>query len=284
MDPWDPKTNPSAGQPAPGVPASKSAPPPPMLPSAPPPNAQLPSAPAPTYVQPAPTYVQPAPIYAQPEPVTYPIQIAPVKPAKKGSGVLNVLLGLGLVIAVGGIAFAAGRLTAPASAATANGGNGGNGGFGRFGTNPNASFPPGAAGGGAGLFGRGAGGLAIQGTVTAVTADGITLQLTGGQSITVGTDSSTTYQTAAAGTATDAAVGSDVLVQLDTTSGGFGAGGGGFGGGGFGRNPNGGSAATPPPPVGASPAPAASHAPVASGAPGVPATLGSAKTVIVLPK
>lgn len=281
MDPWDPKNNPSTAPAqhaqAPGLPnpsaSAPSGPPPSMLPSVPPPSVPPPSAPVTAFVP----SEQPA----------YPYPLTPVKPTRKGSGVLNVLLGLGLVVAVGGIAFAAGRLTAPASASTATGGNGGTGtgGFGRFGNNPNASFPPGAAGGGAGFFGRGAGGLAIQGTVTAVTADGITVELTGGQSITVGTDSSTTYQTAAAGTATDAAVGSDVLVQLDTTAGGFGAGGGGFGGGGFGRNPSGGSAATPPPPVGASPAPAASQAPVASGAPGgVAATLGSAKTVIVLPK
>jgi hypothetical protein len=197
---------------------------------------------------------EPAPVYSVP--------VAPVRPQKRSSTALNVLLALGLVVAVGGIAFAAGRLTAPASAATTgNGGNGGNG----FGRNPNASFPPG------GFVGRGgAGALALEGTVTAVDASGMTIQLTSGQSITVGTTSSTTYQKADTGTATDAAVGSNVLVQLDPTTGGFGFGGGNGGGngnGGFGRGPN--ASANP----GASPAANAS-----------PRALGDAKTVIVLAK
>jgi hypothetical protein len=174
---------------------------------------------------------------------------------------LNILLGVGLVVAVGGIAFAAGRLTAPASASTATA-NGGDGGFGgRFGNNPNASLPPGG-----GFAGRGAGAIALEGTVTAVESSGITIQLTSGQSITIGTTSSTTYQKADPGTATDAAVGSNVLVQLDPTSGGFGGGGFGNGTGGFGGGPN------------ASANPAASPAPNPS-----PRPLGDAKTVIVLP-
>jgi hypothetical protein len=205
----------------------------------------------------------------------YPVPVAPVRPQKGSSTALNVLLGLGLVVAIGGIAFAAGRLTAPASASTAstNGGTGANGGFGgRFGNNPNASFVPG------GFTGRAAGGLALEGTVTAVDASGITIQTTSGQSITVGTTSSTTYQTASSGTSTDAAVGSTVLVQLDPTTGGFG--GGGFGGGGFG-NGNGGGNFPGGPNASANPGtnPVASQAPNAS-----PRALGDAKNVIVLPK
>jgi hypothetical protein len=236
MDPWNPTPENRSS-----VPTAPTAPPPP-----PPP---LPYVSGPT------------------EPPVYSVPVAPVRPQKRSSTALHVLLGLGLVVAVGGIAFAAGRLTAPASASAATG-NGANGGFaGRFGNNPNASFPVGG-----GFAGRGAGAIALEGTVTAVDASGITVQLTSGQSITVGTTSSTTYQTAATGTSTDASVGSSVLVQLDPTTGGFG--GGGFGGGGFG-NGNGGFGGGP----NASANPGASQAPDAS-----PRALGDAKTVIVLPK
>jgi len=124
------------------------------------------------------------------------------------------------------VAFAAGRATAPASTATNGRGFTGNGGAfgGTFG--PNASGAPGRGGFGGAFAG---GGLTIEGTVTAVTADSITLQLTSGQSITIPTDSQTTYHTRAAATASDVATGSTVLVQL---SGGRGTTGGGGGDGG----------------------------------------------------
>jgi len=42
------------------------------------------------------------------------------RPKKSSSRLLNVVLGLAVVVAIGGVAFAAGRLTAPAAAATAS--------------------------------------------------------------------------------------------------------------------------------------------------------------------
>ncbi|MFL5688943.1 MAG: hypothetical protein ACJ77I_08125, partial [Chloroflexota bacterium] len=55
----------------------------------------------------------------------------------RGSGgrILNIVLGIAIAVAIGGVAFAVGRTTAPASAATT-----GRGGFGA--NNPNASFVP----------------------------------------------------------------------------------------------------------------------------------------------
>ncbi len=275
MDPWNPNPDNRTSAPPPPppapyqgggqVPAPYQAGGQAPVPAAYPPGGQAPTS--------SPVPYGGAPIMAAPsEAPVYPVPIAPVKQQKKSSTALNVLLGLGLVVAVGGIAFAAGRLTAPASASTASG-NGANGGFaGRFGNNPNASFPPGG-----GFAGRGAGAIALEGTVTAIDANGITIQTTAGQAVTIGTTSSTSYQTASSGSATDAAVGSTVLIQLDPTTGGFG--GGGFGGGGFG-NGNGGFGGGP----NASAIPGASAAPNASVAPNAsPRSFGDAKTVIVLP-
>jgi hypothetical protein len=126
---------------------------------------------------------------------------------------VNVLLGFALVVAVGGVAFAAGRATAPESTGNgrfgANGANGGNGGFaGGFG--PNASGAPNRAFGG----GAAGGAISIQGKVTAVAADSITIQLPTGQSVTIPTSDQTTYHSQTTASASDVTSGSDVIVQV----------------------------------------------------------------------
>jgi len=141
-------------------------------------------------------------------------------PRRRGATVVNVLLGLALVVAIGGIAFAAGRVTAPAAATTTTTGGGGFGGF----RGPNASGAPGAFRGGG--FGALGGAAALKGTVTAVTPTTITLTV-GQATIDVTTDGSTTYHQQAAGASSDVQVGSTVLVQTN--------GQGGFGGGAFPR-------------------------------------------------
>ncbi len=157
----------------------------------------------------------------------YPIApIVPTKPKSRGNTVLNVLLGLAAVVFIGGLAFAAGRFTAPAAASTT-----GTTGFGGF-PGAGASGAPGGFGGAGGF--RGLGGAAdLRGTVTAVTPTGLTVTV-GQATIEVTTDSSTTYHTQVAGSASDVTVGSTVLVQASGT-GGDGVPGGGFGGGGFPR-------------------------------------------------
>jgi hypothetical protein len=131
--------------------------------------------------------------------------------AARGAG--SVLLAVAALIAVGGVTFAVGRLTAPAAATTRSPGSGAGGAF------------PGGQGGRQGALGGflGAGGLTIRGTVTATTSSGITIRLVNGTTITIPTDSATTYHRQASASAGDVSSGSEVLVEL--AGGGQGAGG-----------------------------------------------------------
>lgn len=159
----------------------------------------------------------PEPVAPEPAPVVRPR--AP-QPQRRSVGT-SLVLGLAAVVAVGGLAFAAGRLTAPpAAAATGLNGTGNRGTFGN-GEFPRASGAPG--GGFAGFRGAG-GGLGIQGTVTAVTATQLTIQLANGTTLTIPLDSSTTYHQQTSGSASDVQVGKQVEVQATrNTSGGGGA-------------------------------------------------------------
>jgi hypothetical protein len=159
-----------------------------------------------------------------------PAQVVATPVRRRGAGgmLINAVLGLALVVAVGGVAFAAGRATAPTTATrTGTGANGGfaNGQGGFVPGGPRASGAPGFGGGGLG-FGGGGAGLSIEGTVSAVGADGITLTLTSGQTVTIPTSSSTTYHQRTAGSASDVTTGSTVIVQLAGGRGAFGQGGG----------------------------------------------------------
>ncbi|MFL5778192.1 MAG: hypothetical protein ACJ761_04545 [Chloroflexota bacterium] len=129
---------------------------------------------------------------------------------RRGAGLLvNGLLAVALLVAVGGVAFAAGRVSAPVAAA-ANGG-------GRFNNNGGATFggpaASGAPGGGLGAA-LGGGGVSLEGTVTAISADSVTLQLADGQSVTIPIDAQTTYHQRAAATASSVTKGTNVIVQL----------------------------------------------------------------------
>jgi hypothetical protein len=154
---------------------------------------------------------------------------APVRPRASGGSsrsttILYIVAGL---IAVGGVAFAVGRVTAPAAAASTT----------RFGTGAAAfraqfgagsSFAPGAA---RGLFGgAGAGGLAggaavsLRGTVQSINGTTMTVQTAGGSTVTVNLGSSTTYHKQAAASASDVTTGSQVVVQVAFNRTGFAAG------------------------------------------------------------
>jgi hypothetical protein len=167
----------------------------------------------------------------------------PAKPKSGSSGRwLNVLLGVALVFAIGGVAFAIGRTTAPASAATARGNF--PGGFTPGANGPNGSFAPGANGGGF-LGGRGAGGLSISGTVTSVDGDKLTITTDGGQTVTLTTGDSTTYHTQAPASASDVSSGDKVSVKVDLAGRVTGNGNGnGNNGNGNGNNGNGGNGAS----------------------------------------
>lgn len=125
------------------------------------------------------------------------------KKAKSG-GLMNALLLVGAVIAVGGIAFAAGRMTAP----TSTRGQFGNG---QFPGGPGGSFTPGQ--GGFGGFGGADRAVTVSGTVKS--NDGTTLVLTtaSGQEMSISL-SGTTYHSQAAATAADVKAGATVAVEV----------------------------------------------------------------------
>ena len=172
---------------------------------------------------------------------------APVRPQASGgsSRGTTILFALAGLIAVGGIAFAVGRLTAPtAAAATGRFGTGGAAFRSQFGAN--ASSAPGQARGFLGGRHAGAGGAAdvsLRGTVQSINGNTLTLKTASGSTVTVDLSGSTTYHKQAAASASDVTTGSQVLVQVQ-----------------FDRT---GSGAAPL----ASGAPAGAGAPLASGAP-----------------
>ncbi len=145
--------------------------------------------------------------------------------SSRGTTILYIVAGL---IAVGGVAFAVGRVTAPAATASTS----------RFGTGAAAfraefgagsSFAPGA---GRGLLGggTGAGGLAggaaisLSGTVQSITGTTMIVKTASGSTVTVNLGSSTTYHKQAAATASDVTTGSQVVVQVAFNRTGFVAG------------------------------------------------------------
>ncbi len=150
-------------------------------------------------------FVPPAPV--SPPPI--------VAAAKNGDRTFRILLAVGLLVAVGGVTFAIGRVTAPAAASTRGG----------FGAGGFANGGTGAAGTGAGGFGRGGfgGGVLITGTVDSVSGTTMTLKEANGTSVIVNLAGTTTYHAQAAATAADLTAGKQVQVQVEI-AGGFGGG------------------------------------------------------------
>jgi hypothetical protein len=142
-------------------------------------------------------------------------RVPPTVKAKRGSNLLNALLGLALAFAVGGVAFAVGRMTAPQTAAFPNGGPGG----GNFPGGPGASFGPGGGGNfpGGGLFGGG--GLTLEGTVESVSGDTLTILTADGQTVEVSLPPETTYHTQGSASSADVTSGSTVRVRVDPQAG-----------------------------------------------------------------
>ncbi|HET7181946.1 MAG TPA: hypothetical protein VFI15_06910 [Candidatus Limnocylindrales bacterium] len=130
---------------------------------------------------------------------------------------LNVLLGGALVLAIAGVAFAAGRMTAPAAQGLTGGtfpnggvfnGQGRGNGQGGFGTN----------GQGGAIFGNG-GGPTIEGTVESVSDTTLTLKTADGQTIQVALSGDTTYHAQSDATASDVVTGATVQVRLNVRRG-----------------------------------------------------------------
>lgn len=165
-----------------------------------------------------------------PEAAAFPTQpVVPAAPTvqiprrKSSAAWLNVVLVLAAIVAVGGVAFAVGRSTAPVAAAgLRGGGNFAGGNFPRGSFAPGQSGAPGDGNGGAFPGGglRGGGGFNLSGTVQSATGDTLTITTANGQTLEFTLGSDTTYGTKTTATASDVKAGSKVEVQLD-----FGAGG-----------------------------------------------------------
>lgn len=152
----------------------------------------------------------------EPVPTTRPVAGAPTPPAgsrvvpvqpvmvaaARKRGPLDYILAIALVVAVGGVAFAVGRTTAPARASVPNGG----------GFVPTGSFNPGAGGPGGGFGGFG-GGLTIEGTVKSVEGSTLVIQTSNGQEVTVNLDAGTAYHEATSADANAVAAGDEVTVR-----------------------------------------------------------------------
>ena len=163
-----------------------------------------------------------------PDPAPMPVATAPVTAgtAMQAAGrrgpsnrVLNLVLGAALVLAVGGIAFAVGRMTAPAAATTTRGN------FPGAGQGPNGYFGgrqggQGGFGGGGAFLGGAGGGVTIEGTVDSVSATTLTLKLASGQTIQIALDPTTTYHAQTNASSSDVVSGGKVLVQLNLGRGG----------------------------------------------------------------
>jgi hypothetical protein len=201
-------------------------------PTRPPADADRPqwAAPAPPAASAAPSGSAPARTPETIPPGGHDVPVAPVTTVRRPSrrrGVVDVVLVVAAIFALGGVGFALGRVTAPASQAIAAG-------AGRF---PGGAQLPGSSGTGSGQggFGAGAGGflggggagITISGEVTAITADQLTLKLASGQTIQIAVDATTAYHTHAAASASDVTTGSTVQVQVTRGAGNGGTGSGG---------------------------------------------------------
>jgi hypothetical protein len=134
-------------------------------------------------------------------------------PAKQDRTTM-VLLVIAALVAVGGIGFALGHLTAPSASANANAT--GRGGFGRNFPSlaPGQTLNPGSFGR-TGLAGVSGG---ISGTVQSVSPTSMTVQLANGTSVTIDLSGTTTYHGETSATSGQVQVGTSVTVQLDTTA------------------------------------------------------------------
>ncbi len=143
----------------------------------------------------------------------------PVRPQRANS--VTVLLAVSAMIALGGVSFAVGRMvsagesTTQATVAGANGQPAG--GNGLPGLAPNPSGAPIAPGGGTGAGVAGA--TTVSGTVVSVSSSSITVRQANGQTVTIATDSSTSYHSQTSATVADVTAGTSVIVQTAGPSG-----------------------------------------------------------------
>ena len=151
----------------------------------------------------------------EPSVETQPVPAARPKARANGGGrLLNYALAGAVVLAIAGVAFAAGRVTAPA-ATTAGIFPAGNGGQFPF---PSGGFPggnrPGNGNGGPGGL-VSSGGLTLEGTVESISGTTLTLKTPDGQTIQIALDETTAYHAQTDANAADVTTGTKVQVRLD---------------------------------------------------------------------
>jgi hypothetical protein len=130
---------------------------------------------------------------------------AVVRPKRSPDRLLDAALVAAAALAIGGVAFGIGRATAPAAAFTGGGIDLPGGKV----VGPNGSFDP-NDGPRVGL----SGGPTIDGTVTAIEGDKLTVKLADGTEMTFTLDSATAYHQATDTSASDVTVGDDVSVKV----------------------------------------------------------------------
>ncbi len=194
----------------------------------------------------------------------------PVVRAKSSSRLGTGILALAALVAIGGVAFAAGRVTAPTATAATGTGSGNGFSF-------NRGTGTGGTGNGTGLanrFGGGEnGGVTLRGTVQSISATSLTLQLANGTSVTIPIDSSTTYHSQQAASSSDVTAGTTVLVEVS-----------GFGGRVGNGETNGAGAGSPAAGSFAPPSFGPDESPGASRVPGQLGTLGPARDITIAVK
>jgi len=147
----------------------------------------------------------------------------PVRPPAKQDRTTVALLLVAAFVAVGGVGFAVGHVTAgggsaaPTSALGARGGQGGFGGRNFASLAPGQTLNPNQFGGGRNVgLGGAVGG--VTGTVQSVTPTSITIQEASGTSITIDLSGTTTYHGETSAASGDVKIGSSVTVQIDTSA------------------------------------------------------------------
>ena len=154
------------------------------------------------------TPVNPVPVAAPTSFAPAPL-VASTTPKKNRASTGTALLLVGALVAIGGVAFAVGRVTAPTPAAT----TGGFAGAGR-GTGTGEGGTGFGAAGGFGGAGRTGGGVSITGTVVSVSASSIEIKLAAGNTMTLNLSTNVTYRDSTTGSAADVTPGATVQVGL----------------------------------------------------------------------
>jgi len=141
----------------------------------------------------------------------------PARPARSArpDRATTALLLIAAFVAVGGIGFALGHLTAPGAAAAANPTFGRLGGRNFASLAPGQTFAPGEFGAGRGVASVSGG---VTGTVQSIDGSTMTVQLANGTTVTIDLTGSTTYHSETSASAGDVKVGSSVVVQIDTSA------------------------------------------------------------------